>query len=513
MGYITCEEGNLHQKKKILLYPVGHCYNSLLLTMEKMAYFLVKSGYDVTMIVNDGYNESKSNVDMTNVSFAKFAGPQNITTMCDLEDSLSNNQVGMLEIINVWMSSTVEFCQALLNSDLLDNIRLQNYDLIILDRSDWCSAIIAEAVNIPFVIIASSPNAFNADELYRFFHTPTNLSPRVLQWPMSFVDRLTNVFIRTVAYAMRLYFIPQIQALKVSYDITPSQHLTEVYDKAALNLLYSDQRADYPRPLYAHEVEIGFLFPEIVQPVLPSEVSEFIGEDKNVIVVSFGSQIGKLSDKFIDVAVEIFTRMPYKVIIRANDFSQSYTNILVLPWIPQSELLASGQVCLLITHGGQASAMESIYNGVPMVIIPLHDEQAAQAEKLANYLNVARVVDFHSLTVDSLTAAMEYVLSEDSPVKTNVRALSSSVKHGVVSPSDTFLYWINETIFQSKCVEAVLPQHPVKLNILQWLMVDIFLSIAVILVMAVMLIRPVCSSFIRIIYYKNRIMLNRVKED
>ena len=129
---------------------------------------------------------------------------------------------------------------------------------------------------------------------------------------------------------MRLYFIPQIQALKVSYDITPSQHLTEVYDKAALNLLYSDQRADYPRPLYAHEVEIGFLFPEIVQPVLPSEVSEFIGEDKNVIVVSFGSQIGKLSDKFIDVAVEIFTRMPYKVIIRANDFSQSYTNILAM---------------------------------------------------------------------------------------------------------------------------------------------------------------------------------------
>ena len=70
---------------KILLYPVGHCYNSLLLSMEKIASFLATRGYDVTMVVNDNYQGSKSGLDMSDVSLSKYPAPENIPTLCDLE--------------------------------------------------------------------------------------------------------------------------------------------------------------------------------------------------------------------------------------------------------------------------------------------------------------------------------------------------------------------------------------------------------------------------------------------
>jgi zeaxanthin glucosyltransferase len=82
---------------------------------------------------------------------------------------------------------------------------------------------------------------------------------------------------------------------------------------------------------------------------------------------------------------------------------------IVVPFAPQLELLR--RAALTITHAGLNTALESLAQGVPMVAIPITNDQPGVASRL-EWLGVARVVPPARLTARRLRASIRTVLSE-----------------------------------------------------------------------------------------------------
>jgi hypothetical protein len=86
-----------------------------------------------------------------------------------------------------------------------------------------------------------------------------------------------------------------------------------------------------------------------------------------------------------------------------------FQDVFIEEFIPQKALLPRMDV--VIHHGGNNSFTESLYHGIPMVILPFSSDQfdvAADAERLG----IAEVLDPNSLTASSLGRSLKLALSK-----------------------------------------------------------------------------------------------------
>ena len=174
--------------------------------------------------------------------------------------------------------------------------------------------------------------------------------------------------------------------------------------------------------------------------------------------------------------------------------------IVELPWIPQTALLASGQVDLLITHGGMASTMEAIYFGVPMLILPMQAEQAAQAAKLTEYLRVAETLDLHELTEHRVTESITRLIHKDSEAHRNVMRLSRLISSHPTKPADKLLYWLNLTASHKQELDLYTPRKPQRQHGLQWILLDFVCIIATTLIILLFCFIYSCKLILKYVF-------------
>ena len=85
-------------------------------------------------------------------------------------------------------------------------------------------------------------------------------------------------------------------------------------------------------------------------------------------------------------------------------------NPLLVGYAPQLELLKKAN--LTITHAGMNTTLESLSNGVPMVAMPIANDQPGVAARIA-WTGTGEVVPLSGLSVPRLKAAIQKVLTED----------------------------------------------------------------------------------------------------
>ncbi|MBE9171087.1 glycosyltransferase [Pleurocapsales cyanobacterium LEGE 06147] len=97
---------------------------------------------------------------------------------------------------------------------------------------------------------------------------------------------------------------------------------------------------------------------------------------------------------------------------------------VVIEYAPQLELLQ--KATLTITHAGMNTTLESLSNGVPIVAIPIANDQPGIAARIA-WAGCGEVVPVKSVNVSRLRTSIQKVLTEDS-YKQNALRLQEAIK-------------------------------------------------------------------------------------
>jgi MGT family glycosyltransferase len=103
---------------------------------------------------------------------------------------------------------------------------------------------------------------------------------------------------------------------------------------------------------------------------------------------------------------------------------------LVVEYAPQLELLQ--KATLTITHSGMNTTLESLTNGVPMVAIPIANDQPGVAARIV-WAGCGEAVPLKSVNVPRLRTAIQKVLTQDSYKKNALRLQEAIKQAGGVS--------------------------------------------------------------------------------
>jgi zeaxanthin glucosyltransferase len=87
------------------------------------------------------------------------------------------------------------------------------------------------------------------------------------------------------------------------------------------------------------------------------------------------------------------------------------SNAIAVGYAPQLELLQ--RASLTITHAGLNTVLESLNNGVPMVAIPITNDQPGVAARIA-WTGTGEVIPLKQVSVPRLQTAIKQVLTDDS---------------------------------------------------------------------------------------------------
>jgi MGT family glycosyltransferase len=104
-------------------------------------------------------------------------------------------------------------------------------------------------------------------------------------------------------------------------------------------------------------------------------------------------------------------------------------NPIVVGYAPQLELLSKAS--LTITHAGLNTTLESLSNGVPMVAIPITNDQPGVAARIT-WTGSGEAVPLAKSTPKRLREALERVLKEDSYKKNALRLQEAIARSGGV---------------------------------------------------------------------------------
>jgi MGT family glycosyltransferase len=133
---------------------------------------------------------------------------------------------------------------------------------------------------------------------------------------------------------------------------------------------------------------------------------------QKVLFISLGTVFNDQA-AFFNTCFEAFKEKSWLVVlaygknVNLADLDAVPENFLIAPYVPQLEVLM--QTNAFITHGGMNSTMESVYYGVPMIVVPQMVEQNVTARRV-DELGLGIALYKENITVEGLREAVEQVM-------------------------------------------------------------------------------------------------------
>jgi len=109
--------------------------------------------------------------------------------------------------------------------------------------------------------------------------------------------------------------------------------------------------------------------------------------------------------------------------ITPEQIGETASNVLTVAYAPQIELLKRSSLC--ITHAGLNTVLEALASGVPLLAIPITNDQPGVAARIA-HKKVGLVISQDNLSSSDLPAQITHAV-EDSTLRANAGKLSGSI--------------------------------------------------------------------------------------
>jgi glucuronosyltransferase len=354
------------------------------------------------------------------------------------------------------------YCTAVFNDPIFHRLMMnrtdnqERYDLLVIEGVfNDCALLLAKALDLPFVYFnCMSPTPWLLDAvgsplaLDHFPHPGFSYTDQMSLWQRT-VNALSGVMI---VYFHRWVVMPTVD--RVAANIL-GRNLTPVWDieDRYLSLLMTNSHfsINYQFPMLPAVVQIGGLYCAPPKP-LPEELESFVNAsgDDGFIIVSFGSIVkgSQVPDGIRLLFLSTFARLNQRVIFKWEDQPGDNvsipSNVKLLPWMPQQDLLGHPKIRLFINHGGLNSKQEAVYHGVPFIALPLFADQPINAQK-AQDDGYAIKLDWDHLTEEILYDAIQRILT-DPRYALRMKEVSALSRDEMTSPLERAIYWIEYVI-------------------------------------------------------------------
>ncbi|XP_045474742.1 UDP-glycosyltransferase UGT5-like [Harmonia axyridis] len=302
---------------------------------------------------------------------------------------------------------------------------------------------------------------------------------------MNFFQRMDNAVLYLITECVR-YFISMPALDKVVKSHFPeAPDISEYYNNVSLVLLNGDSSVNEPVPKVPSMVDIGG-FHLSPAKALPADLQKVLDNAKDgVVYFSMGSNIrgADMPKEKLEIFLRVFSSLKQTVLWKweDEDLPGKPKNVVIRKWLPQNDILAHKNVKLFITHGGIFSILEAVNNGVPCLAFPIFGDQMLNAKR-ATAFGYARWLSFKDITEESLKLEVDEILSNSKYIE-NAKKRSQLLKDKPVSAQERLVFWV-EYVIRHKGADH-LRVAAVKLNLIQYLLLDVIAFIIVALVLIV----------------------------
>lgn len=210
------------------------------------------------------------------------------------------------------------------------------------------------------------------------------------------------------------YLYEEIKKAKKEWKI-PSLDLSDIFFKKEPLVLVYSSRLFHPQNENLDST-YRFIGPSVMER---NEVIDFplnSSKASKLIYISLGT-INNRHSEFYQKCFDAFSDGNYKVILSVGSKTEIPSlgklpdNFIVRNYVPQLEILKLADV--FISHGGLNSVSEAFYYGVPVIVIPIANDQPAVAKRIVE-LGAGVALNMESITTIQLKDAVNKILSNQS---------------------------------------------------------------------------------------------------
>ena len=287
-------------------------------------------------------------------------------------------------------------------------IKFANLDALLVDQMDFATGTVAEMLGLPFVHFSTSSPIYQSTSV-----PPICFSWRYSQNPIARIRNIAgNIFLRRCLEPVFSLLNQQRQSWglrpfrSINDTISPRALITQMPEFLDYDSSWKPKQLFYTGPFFDGHGRRAIKFPwERLT-------------DKPLIYASMGTRQNDEQHIFRTIAEACKDIDAQLVISTGGNLDKLETlagNPIVVPYAPQPELLSKAS--LTITHAGANTTLESLSNGVPLVAIPVADDQPGIAARI-ELVCAGTVVPFKKISVRKLRKAIKDVL--ENPAYRNV---------------------------------------------------------------------------------------------
>ncbi|MCK4258887.1 MAG: hypothetical protein KAX49_07905 [Halanaerobiales bacterium] len=369
----------------------------------KIAAALQKTGHQVYFLTTNKY---KKLVEDRKVNYIECCYDRMIA-----EDKIEYK--GGLHDLYALADAVLRCTSMYLNEDL-ERIKALNPDCIVYDSYAYWGREVALRLGVPY--ISSVTNyAFNMEA---FKHDPISILKDIVRGEVSSQSEED--------YSMILRMLELFsKKLSVKYLKGRDYHIMETFcSRGVANIVYSYRDIHIFSDFFDNSYH--FLGP-IIEPAEEDCSLEFSSDSPN-LYISLGTILDQ-REGFFNQCIDAFKDKPYTVYlsIGQTDISKLHSippNFVVKNTLPQIAILKHAS--LFITHGSPNSTNESLYYGVPMIIIPQATDGFINGENLEK-IGVGVSLDYSFTSSKKLREISDKILS-DKQINSRTSELSKIFK-------------------------------------------------------------------------------------